>query len=666
MASQLSIRPGEQFTIALRLSMDPGWHTYWRNPGDSGLPTAVDWLLPKGFTADLVEWPVPAAFKEQDLTTFGYEGEALLAAAITPPADLMPGSTVALRARVSWLACRVECLPGSAEVSLVLPVRTGAPLADPRGKRALDAARTRMPVRDASVSFTVRPARGFFELRADGLRVPSGLSLLFAPDTSGFIEHSAPQPVASDGSGVSLRLKSARAGAAPSGRLQGLLLVMGGAAPRGLAVDAPFPVSGGGAGAGLGIALALAFAFLGGILLNLMPCVLPVLSLKVVSLLRNSHSTGRGALAHGLVFSAGVLVSFWLIAGVLLALRAAGPLLGWGFQFQSPGLVAGVAVLFFLVGLNLFGVFELGTGAAAAAAGVRSRGGWAGSFASGLLATAVATPCTAPFMGSALGYALSRPPAAALAVFTALGLGMSLPYLLLSAAPGLVKRIPRPGRWMETLKQAMGFPMMAAVVWMGSVLIALSGAASLLFLLGALVASGIGAWVWGRWGGIDRPRGSRRAAVVIAFALVAAGAALAISQAETGRAAAGASGSALPATPRSDGMWETWSPERVAELLAAGRPVFIDFSAQWCLTCQVNERVALRRGPVERRFRELGVAALKADWTDRSVSIAAAIAGYGRAGVPLYVLYGPGGEQPVLLPELLTPRIVLDALDAMR
>jgi thiol:disulfide interchange protein len=243
---------------------------------------------------------------------------------------------------------------------------------------------------------------------------------------------------------------------------------------------------------------------------------------------------------------------------------------------------------------------------------------------------------------------------------------MSLPYLLLSAAPGLVKRIPRPGRWMETLKQAMGFPMMAAVVWMGSVLIALSGAAPLLSLLAALGASGIGAWVWGRWGGIDRPRGSRRAAAVIALALIAGGAALAIRQAEAGRASAGASGSALPAAPRSDGVWEAWSPERVAELRAAGRPVFIDFSAQWCLTCQVNERVALRREPVERRFRELGVAALKADWTDRSDSIAAAIAGYGRAGVPLYVLYGPAAQRPILLPEVLTPRIVLDALAALR
>jgi thiol:disulfide interchange protein DsbD len=660
-AAQASIRPGEPFTVGLRLAADPGWHTYWMNPGDSGLATKIDWDLPDGLRAAAPEWPVPRVFKEQDLTTYGYAGEAMLLIAVTPAADLEPGKTLTLRARVSWLACRVECVPGSAEVSFDLPVRPSTPLEDARGKRALEAAKAAMPESDLEVSFTVGLSRSFVDLRADGLTVPPGAVVMFLPYAGGFLEHSAAQNARGSGTGLSLRVPRVRAGIQPPDRLQGLLVVSEGARSRGLPVDEPISAAGG------GILLALVFAFLGGILLNLMPCVLPVLSLKVVSLVRNAGSSRRGSLGHGLAFSAGVLVSFWLIAGLLLALRAGGHLLGWGFQFQSPGLVAGVAVLFFIVGLNLFGVFELGTVAASAGARAQSRGGWVGSFASGLLATAVATPCTAPFMGSALGFALSRPPVVALAVFTALGLGMSLPYLVLTAAPGLLERVPRPGRWMETLKQAMGFPMMAAVVWMASVLIALSGTASLLSLLAALVASGIGAWIWGRWGSIDRARRSRLIAGVLAFALIASGAAFAVSAAETAKAGARPVSAALSATPALGGTWEPWSPERVAELREAGRPVFIDFSAQWCLTCQVNERVALRRGgPVERRMRELGVAALRADWTDRSDRIAAAIAGYGRAGVPLYVLYAPGAEQPTLLPELLTPGIVLDALEAMR
>jgi DsbC/DsbD-like thiol-disulfide interchange protein/cytochrome c biogenesis protein CcdA len=657
-APQSSIRPGEPFTVGLRLAADPGWHTYWRNPGDSGLATRIDWDLPQGIRAAPPDWPVPQVFEEQGLTTYGYEGEAMLLIALTPSADLEPGRIVTIRAQVSWLACRVECVPGSAQISLDLRVKSSAPLEDARGGLALGAAKARMPGADSAVVFTVGLAKDFVNLRADGLQVTSGAKALFLPNAGGFIDNSMPQTAAIDASGLSLRLARVRAGAEPPDRLQGLLVVSGAGGPRGLLVDALLPVSGGSAEPGLGIVLALLFAFLGGIVLNLMPCVLPVLSLKVMSLVRNARASQRGALAHGFAFAAGVLVSFWLIAGLLLALRGGGQLLGWGFQFQSPGLVAGVAVLFFLVGLNLFGVFELGTIAASAGARVQSRGGWAGSFASGLLATAVATPCTAPFMGSALGYALSRPPGVALAVFTALGLGMSLPYLVLSAAPRLLEWVPRPGRWMETLKQVMGFPMMAAVIWMASVLIALSGATSLLSLLAALAVSGAGAWVWGRWGSIDRSRWSRLVAGVLALALIAAGAAVAIRAAETGKAAA---------IPLSDGVWEPWSPERVAELRAAGRPVFIDFTAQWCLTCQVNERIALRPGgPVERRLLELGVAALKADWTDRSDRIAAAIASYGRAGVPLYVLYAPGAERPVLLPELLTPGIVLDALDAQR
>lgn len=656
-ARERSVRPGQPFLVAVRLRMDEGWHTYWKNPGDAGLPTTVTWELPAGFSAGPIRWPVPRLFREQDFSTYGYEEEALLVVEMTPPADLETGTMFTLRARVSWLACRVECLPGWAALSLNMPATEGEPVT---GRAAVfDAALASMPMEDPAVAFTASLAGGALVLRAVVPGMPPGSTAVFYPGLPGLIENSAVQRAAADARGLTLHLERSRINAVPPVRLQGVLVAGTGGEARAFEVDAPVSTP------GAGLLVAIVLAFLGGLLLNLMPCVLPVLSLKVLSLVRHAPSGRRGAVAHGLSFSAGVLVSFWLIAGLLIALRAGGQLLGWGFQFQSPGLVAAVGLLFFLVGLNLFGVFEIGAGAAAVGAGLGQRKGWAGSFFSGFLATAVATPCTAPFMGSALGYALSQPPAVSFAVFTALGIGMALPYLVLSAAPGLVKRVPRPGRWMDSLKQAMGFPMMAAVVWMASVLLSLSGTASLFALLAALVAAGIGAWVWGRWGSLDKSRRSRIAAGIISISLVAAGAGLAIGSAAQGRAASGRTDPTSGRPGVGTEGWEPWSQERLAELRAGGRPVFIDFSAEWCLTCKVNEAVVLQRKGVLERFRQKNVVLLRADWTDRSDSIARAIAGYGRAGVPLYVLYVPGAAEPVLLPELLTPSVVLAALDSL-
>lgn len=659
-----SIQPGRPFAAGIRLVMEDGWHTYWKNPGDAGLATTVEWDLPEGFTAGPLRWPAPRQFREQDLTTHGYEGEVLLVAEITPPAAAAPGPRT-LSAKVGWLACRVECVPGSASLSMSLSVRPGDAAVDPRVQALFDASAANAPVSDPRVTAGAVAQADGLVLQVDGLGV-APVEVRFFPATAGVIDLSAAQEAGFDSGILSLRLSRPRQPGDLPARLQGVLVLGAAGGTRAIELDAPVaggPDAGPAAAARplAGLLAALALAFLGGLLLNLMPCVLPVLSLKVLGLVRHAQGDRRTAVAHGLVFSAGVLVSFWAIAGLLIALRAGGQLLGWGFQFQSPGIVTGAALLFFLVGLNLFGVFEIGAGAAAAGARLSSRQGWAGSFLGGLLATAVATPCTAPFMGSALGYALTLPAPAALGVFTALGVGMAAPYLLLSAVPGLLRRIPKPGRWMETLKQVMGFPMMAAVVWMASVLLALSGPGALVFLLGAFVASGLGAWAWGRWGGMDRPRAVRIAAAAVALALVLASAALAVRTSVTTRPASTAAGDSA-AVAAGDG-WEAWTPGRVEELRAEGRPVFIDFSARWCLTCQVNERVALASPQVRRAFRARGVALLKADWTDRSEGIAAALAGYGRAGVPLYVLYAPGASQPVLLPEVLTPGIVLAALE---
>ena len=351
-----------------------------------------------------------------------------------------------------------------------------------------------------------------------------------------------------------------------------------------------------------------------------------------------------------------MLVSFWIVAGVLVGLRAGGRLLGWGFQFQDPAVVSVTGVLFFLIGLNLFGVFDVGTFLTRLGGNLRVSGG-AASFLNGMFATAVATPCTAPFMGAAIGYALSHSVGASFGVFSALALGMASPFLLLSAIPRLVARLPKPGPWMETLRQVMAFPMMAAAVWMASVLAALTGSAGVILLLGAMLAAGLGAWIWGRWGTLVRPAATRAVAGAVAVLLVAGGTVGAVGFLPRGTA----SGTEVTASA-AKAAWEPWSAERLDQLRSRGTPVFVDFTARWCLTCQVNERVALDNPAVRRRFAEAGIATLRADWTDANDAISRALAGFGRASVPLYVYYPAGGKDPVILPELLTPGIVLAAL----
>ncbi|HVP17597.1 MAG TPA: thioredoxin family protein [Spirochaetia bacterium] len=570
-AENTSIQPGRAFTAAIHFRMAPGWHIYGQDPGDTGLPTTVSWDLPKGFAVGDLAWPPPQRFVSQGSTSYGYEGEVSLLARMTPPSDLASPGKATIRAHVGWLACRIECTPGRADLALALPVTSAAPAVDARW---------------AAVA--------------------------------------------------------AAAGAADAG-----------APTAGASTPSP--------GVGLpGFLIALALAFIGGVILNLMPCVLPVISLKVFSFIRNSGDGQGSALRHGLLFAAGVLVSFWVIAGVLTALRAGGQLIGWGFQFQSPVIVTITAALFFLIGLNLLGVFEfnfpIGVGS------LSGRTGSAGSFLSGLLATAVATPCTAPFMGAALGYALTQPAAVSFVVFTALALGLAAPYVLLSALPGLAKRIPRPGPWMVTLRQVLAFPMLGAVIWMMYVLETQTGFPSILVLLSTLLAAGLGAWIYGRWGGVERTRRSRVISACLAVVLVVGATAFSAS-----RSAAAVSSSAPgTASDPARGAWEPWSPGRLSQLQAAGTPVFVDFTAKWCLTCQVNEKVALENPAVQSAFHEAEVATLRADWTDRNDAIAAALARLGRAGVPVYALYPRGSSIPVLLPEVLTPGVVLEALRKLR
>jgi thiol:disulfide interchange protein len=661
LSESASLRPGQPVTLGLRLSMADGWHTYWKNPADSGLPTKLKWSLPEGFAAGEIAWPHPERISAPPLMSYGYEDEVVLPVVVTVPAGLPVGQPVRLSARADWLECKEICLPGKADLELTLPVAADAP---PPSEHAplFAASRARMPGDAAAWKVRALAAPGRHVLAFAAPAAPK--DVYFFSDVPQVVEYAAPQKLAKTADGYTLELTPAGNGPKAE-RLTGVLVAEGSGQPVAVAIDAALePVASVPAGtpvggAPSGLLRPLLFAFLGGLILNLMPCVLPVLSLKVMGFVRQAGETR--VFRHGLAFTAGVLASFWAVAGLLLVLRAGGERIGWGFQLQSPSFVAVLAVLFLLIALNLLGVFEVGMSLVGAGNAVQGRTGLASSFWSGLLATVVATPCTAPFMGSALGFALSQPPAFAMLVFTSLGLGMAAPYLLLSASPRLLRFVPKPGAWMETFKELMAVPMLATVVFLCWLLGQQTGVDGMAWLLAALIPVGFGAWLYGR---ATRAAGGARPRLVPvagAAALVIAGLALAVTRAAVPVAAAARAAGTADALG-----WEPFSIERRDALLAEGKPVFIDFTAAWCLSCQVNERVALETPAVRERMRAHGVALLKADWTLRDERISEALTSYGREGVPLYVLYGrERGAAPVLLPEVLTPGIVLGALDGM-
>src|SRR5262245_28450330 len=653
-AERTAIAPGEPLTVALRLKMIPEWHTYWRNPGDSGEPTRLAWRLPPGFAASEIQWPYPRRLPAGPLLNYGYEDEVLLLARITPPRDLAPGAPVTLAAQANWLVCsREHCIPEDGEVSLTLPVGAGAG-DDPRWAKPIAAARAALPAPPAALSGWTLAAKGEAGGVALTVEPPAGTvlrELVFFPFDQGRIDPAAPQPFAPAAAGYRLGLAAATQPVGEFTRLAGVLVSPGGfgATTPARAVTIDLPIAGAVTPAPLqpanapaaspGLLLALLFAFVGGLALNLMPCVLPVLSIKVLGFAGRNDDT-RTRRAYGLVYAAGVLASFWLLAATLLGLRALGAELGWGFQLQSPGAVAALALFFFVLALSLSGAFEVGVLLPDRLAAWRARRPALDWFGSGVLAVIVASPCTAPRMGAALGYAIGESGWRALAVFTAVGLGMALPYVLLAWFPAWLARVPKPGPWMVRLKQALAFPLYATVVWLAWVLGQQAGLDAVAWLLAALVVLAAAVWLAGF------PR-ARAGAVAAAFFAIA----IAVPAARPG---------APLASPDVD--WQPFSAERVAALAAAGKPVFVDFTAAWCVTCQVNKRLVLGRDDVLAAFRARGIELVRADWTRRDDEITRALAALGRNGVPVYVLYRPG-RAPVLLPEVLTRDRVLAALD---
>ncbi len=627
---------GQPFKAALRLRLAPGWHTYWQNPGDAGVAPELSFDPAHGMVAGPIDWPAPGKVAEGPLITFAYEGEVLLPVPVTPNA----GPT-ALRAHANWLVCKNVCVPEEGDFSLDLPAGQPAPSTE---APLFAAASARTPV---ASPYAARIAPdGTLTLDADRLLTASVRQAQFFPFGQG-IDFAAPQLLSVSDGTLSLKLPTAAA-FDPKAELSGLLVLRdekGG--PTYLNVTAT--AGPGAASAAETLPEMLLLALVGGLILNLMPCVFPVLAMKAMSLARMSGHEHGSVRAHAISYTAGVVLAFMALGGVLLLLRVAGQAAGWGFQFQSPVFVAAMAWLLFGIGLNLSGVFAVDGGVSGAGQSLAGRGGHAGSFFTGLLAVLVATPCTAPFMGAAIAGALVAPPGITLLVFATMGVGLALPYALLAIAPGLSRALPRPGAWMDLLKELLAFPMYAAVVWLVWVVSQEAGPDGVLAVVAGLMLLGFAGWALGRaqaGAGLGRRFGQ---AAALAGLLAAAFLLPNIVPVQaTVRAATEAS--------------EPFTAVRLAELRAQGRPVFVNMTAAWCVSCLVNERVALSTQAVREAFTAHDVVYLKGDWTQQDPAISAFLREHGRDGVPLYVLYAPG-QKPKVLPQVLTPGLVLASLN---
>jgi thiol:disulfide interchange protein DsbD len=653
---QSTLYPGGPNSAGLYFKLEQGWHVYWQNAGDSGEPPRINWTLPEGIAASALQFPAPKRLPLGPLMDFGYEDEVLFPFSFDVPKSARPGPAV-LNAKVSWLVCREVCIPGKAELGMRVMLAASAPASETTSstdedlwKRGIATLPTPLPATNTAI-FQATPT-GF------RLGVTTGrgeTEAVFFPEDQSIIDNPSPQKLTPTKDGLVLELKKDANLQENPAQLKGVLELAGGrnyeltAMPGTVAVPPAAP-----AVSAVQIFRAAGLAFLGGMLLNLMPCVFPVLFLKGLALVQSGAEERHKLRRHGFVYMAGILVSFWALVGVLLVLRAAGAKLGWGFQFQSPVFLMLMAGLLFFLGLSLAGQFEIGLTLTSTGGSLISKQGYAGSFFTGVLAVIVATPCTAPFMGAALGYAIGAPVAVTFAVFTALALGLAAPYVALTLQPAWTRILPRPGAWMEVLKQAVSVPIFITVIWLAWVVTSGYGPELLAALLGSLLLLAIAGWFLGRWP-------ATRWATVVAVLIVGGVVALA------------AYGQKLAAEQQMDkanitsgslagNAWQPWSADAVQKSLAGGQPVFVDFTASWCLSCQVNERVALSRPEVQQAFTAKNVALFRADWTREDPAITEALTDLGRSGVPVYALYTPGQSDPVLLPQVLTPGIVTDAV----
>ncbi len=668
-----AVAPGQTVLAGVRLKMAPLWHTYWRNAGDAGAPTEIEWSLPAGITAGEIQWPTPEKVKFGDLLTYGYHDEVVLLVPLSVAADAAPGPRE-LKAEVSWLECEVQCVKGSGDVSAKVTVGPGgkpteeAPLIEAwKGKlpksgsdmaaKASWAAAAEGDSRPIQIEWTPRNAKATYD---------------FYPYPGKGFEIAAKTEVSSAGGKARLKKAVTKYEGDWPAEVSGLLVEQTGKESVAAYEVKMALTAASTAGTAVGsVANAkaeslwkmLGLAFLGGLILNIMPCVLPVIALKILGFVQQSKEAPGRVRSLGIVYTLGVLASFLVLAGLVVAIQQAGRLASWGMQFQNPVFLVAMTTLVTLVALNLFGVFEINLGgrAMSAAGDLASKEGASGAFFNGALATALATPCTAPILAPALGFAFAQPPLRLILLFLVMGFGLAAPYFVLSWYPQWLRVLPKPGAWMEKFKIAMGFPMLATALWLLTVTQDHYGSSGPLWIGLFLVVLGLAVWIWGEF--VQRGRTRRGLAFALSILLVAVAYGYALERELNWR---------NPAPPAANGLhvkkdgipWEAWSPQAVADARGAGRVVLVDFTANWCVTCKANKKSSLEIPSVRQKLKDLNALALLGDFTLEDPRIAEELRRYQRAGVPLVLVYPMDKTaEPIVLPSLLTPGIVLDALE---
>jgi thiol:disulfide interchange protein len=652
-ADRDAVRPGGTFTVAVEQDIAAGWHTYWSNPGMAGQPTEVKWTLPPGWKAGPIQWPYPIRVATGPIMDYGYEGKVWLLVDVTAPTDA-PTGTVTLNGLVQYLVCSNICIPeeGKAATKIVIDPAAGGPAASSAGDFA--AARAKIPATSPwPMRFAVgQDLRLFVEAPAlAGTARPTGVQ--FFPAATGMVVDAAAQSFGFAGNGLVVELKPGET-MAKTKALEGVLvLASSDGSVQALTVKAtPGLVPAVKTAEEFSLWLALAFAALGGLILNIMPCVLPVLAMKALALAGHAGADRAHARAESFSYALGAILSFVAFGLVVMGLRAGGAAIGWGFQLQEPIVVAGLALLMVAVGLNMSGVFEIAPISAGDA--LARRGGLVGAFFTGVLAVAVAAPCTAPFMATAIGYGFTQDAPVVIGIFVALGIGFALPFLLLGLMPALHKLLPKPGLWMVRLKKLLALPMYAAAGWLVWVLAQQVDRTGLIAAVAAVIALAVMLWIYGR---VQMSSGVAKTAGWIGMAVFFGGGAYALAF------VASASPPAPVTVNAHAGMAsEPYTPARLAALRKEGRAVFIDATASWCITCLVNEEAALSRPSVHAAFKDRKIALLVADWTNKNPEITALLEQHGRSGVPLYLYYAPGAADAKILPQILTEGEVLKAL----
>jgi thiol:disulfide interchange protein DsbD len=673
-------RPGDTIWAGVDLKMEPGWHTYWKNPGAAGLATKIEWQLPPGVTAGEIQWPLPEKLPPVEVTTYGYNDKVVLLVPLKLAADLKSGP-LDLKAKVSWLECKEVCVPGSADVEATLNIGD-------QTKPSADAATISFWQSLLPKPSELLSVRAWWEKPASNDMRPLIIEISrkdpkvfvrpdFFPDANNAFDIQSEVQSFSDGIGEIRFRKVVKKykGEWPK-EISGVVLEKVGFWREGYkatlliespptnetiseslsVVKPPLPPQ--------PLWLMLLYAFIGGLILNIMPCVLPVIALKILGFVGESRSDSRHVRKLGLVYALGVLVSFLALAAVVIGVKAAGHRAGWGMQFSSPAFVVCLTTLVMLVALNLFGAFEVTLGGRAMNAADRfaSKHGTTGAFFNGVLATALATPCTAPFLSIALGFAFAQNASLILLVFLFVGLGLAAPYVVLSWNPAWLKLLPKPGAWMEKFKIIMGFPMLATAVWLFNLAYGDYGK-RVLWLGVFLVFVALAAWIFGKF--VQRGRTRRGLALAIALVLLIGGYAYALESQLDWRTPIAAEDTTRPLINSPNGInWQRWTPEAVAKARSEGHPVLVDFTADWCLTCQVNKKTSIEISSVRSKLKEINAVALLGDYTHFPDTITAELNRYDRAGVPLVLVYPKNADAPpIVLPEILTPGIVLDALD---